>query len=424
MRVFAAMTIAAAALVLGACKGSSHSGATSSAGSNTIAGAASNVVTATVSAGPGPTASINTLYTTVRICAPGSTTNCQTIDGIQVDTGTSGLRVLASVLSPALAAALPLQVDANNSNIVECAQFADGYAWGPVATADLHISGETAASLPMQIVGSTQFPTAPAPCAATGAALDSVASLGANGTLGLSTFVQDCGSACALSLDTAVNPGYYYACAASTSCVLTTVPIAGSPGPTQVVNPVTLFALDNNGVIVELPAVGATGAGTTTGALVFGIDTATNNVSSTSTPVLTLDPVHGYIGTTLNSIPFPRGFFDTGSKAIYFDAPSLTALTACTGAGNTNLYCPSSTTGYAALVDSSTNILISINFSVANADTLLTSAGSLVAFSNLAGQAANPISFDWGLPFYFGRNVYTAIEGKGTTLATGPYIAF
>jgi hypothetical protein len=30
--------------------------------------------------------------------------------------------------------------------------------------------------------------------------------------------------------------------------------------------------------------------------------------------------------------------------------------------------------------------------------------------------------FDWGLPFFYGRAVYTAIEGRGTP--AGPYFAF
>ena len=50
---------------------------------------------------------INTAYTTVTVCAPGSTSNCQTIDHIQVDTGSSGLRILSEVLT----ITLPVQKD-------------------------------------------------------------------------------------------------------------------------------------------------------------------------------------------------------------------------------------------------------------------------------------------------------------------------
>jgi hypothetical protein len=33
-------------------------------------------------------------------------------------------------------------------------------------------------------------------------------------------------------------------------------------------------------------------------------------------------------------------------------------------------------------------------------------------------------SFDFGLPFFFGRNVYTAIQGRRAGTATGPYFAY
>jgi hypothetical protein len=38
-------------------------------------------------------------------------------------------------------------------------------------------------------------------------------------------------------------------------------------------------------------------------------------------------------------------------------------------------------------------------------------------FSNIGGNT--PGIFVWGLPFFFGRNVYVGIEGKG-----GPYFAY
>ncbi len=424
MRLVTAMVIAAAACALGACKGSSHTGASSTAGSNTIATAAANVATATVDAGPGTNASINTLYTTVTICAPGSTTNCQTINNIAIDTAASGLRVLSSVLSPALAAALPLQVDGNGNNIVECAQYADGYTWGPVAEADMSISGETAASLPIQVIGSSQFPTPPANpaqgnCGSTGPLEDTLASFGANGTIGVSVFAQDCGSDCALSLDSKINPGFYYACSSATSCSVTTVPLTS-----QVTNPVTLFATDNNGVIIELPDFAASGASSAVGAIVFGVDTQTNNASGASTTVMAVDPVHGYVSTSLNGVGYPQSFFDTGSNGIFYNDSGLTApLTLCTDAANSGFYCPSATAGYTADVQSTDTVLISVTFSVANADSLRSGGASLVAFNDLAGTST-PGVFDWGLPFFFGRNVYIVFEGKVSTVASGPYVAF
>ena len=93
--------------------------------------------------------SVNTLFTSVKVCVPGSTTSCQTIDHIQVDTGSYGLRLLA----PVLTLTLPVETLSSGGSLVECTQFVDGYSWGPVALADLTIAGETAKSLPVQVIG-------------------------------------------------------------------------------------------------------------------------------------------------------------------------------------------------------------------------------------------------------------------------------
>ena len=420
LKLTVVLLLGALTMGLGSCKKSSTS--TSTAGGNTIAAAAANVAPITVSAGPGNQAVVNTLYTTVKVCAPGSTTNCQTIDNIQVDTGASGLRILSSVLNAPLAAALPLMVDYNGATIVECTQYADGYAWGPIATADMTISSESAASLPIQIIGSPGFPTVPGTCAGTGPSLDTVDTFHANGTIGIDVLAQDCGFNCSPQVSGTLNAGFYYACATANSCALTTVPLGGvgTTGPQQVQNPVTYFATDNNGVIIELPSVAAAGAATVTGALVFGIDTQTNNATNAALPVVTLELGTGLVATTLNQTVYPDSFFDTGSNGLYFQ---YAGLTACTGT-LTQFYCPSATTGYTATVLSSTNTLVSINFSVASAQSLENGSTSALAFSNLAGTTANANDFDWGLPFFFGRNVYLAFDGKSTTIAVGPYASF
>jgi hypothetical protein len=58
---------------------------------------------------------------------------------------------------------------------------------------------------------------------------------------------------------------------------------------------------------------------------------------------------------------------------------------------------------------------------VENGDTLSANRSNS-ALPNLAGP--NTGSFDFGLPFFFGRNVFTAIEGKSTSGGPGPYVAY
>jgi len=62
-----------------------------------------------------------------------------------------------------------------------------------------------------------------------------------------------------------------------------------------------------------------------------------------------------------------------------------------------------------------------VNFSVANADNLFNNTAAF-AYNNLAGPNSN--TFDFGLPFFFGRNVFTAIENQNTPAGPGPYFAY
>jgi Protein of unknown function (DUF3443) len=404
-------------LVLSAtsCGGSRDGSGSGSSSTTGAVAAASNVVSVVVDGGPtttsGSVGSVNTLFTTVTICVPGSTTECQTIDHIQVDTGSYGLRILA----PVLTLTLPVQSVSGGNSLVECTQFVDGYSWGPVALADVQISGETASSVPLQVIGASNFATVPADCSSTGPAEDTVATFGANGILGIGVFEQDCGPNCVSN----AAYGDYYSCSA-TACVGVAVPLAS-----QVPNPVPLFTTDKNGTIIDLPTVATAGAATVTGSLIFGIDTQANNASG-SQSVLTVDPDSGNFTIAFNGQTLSESFIDSGTNGIYFDDGSLTP---CTDAGFTGFYCPSSTQTFSATLTGENAVSATATFSVGNAQTLTTDNPTFTALPTLAGTySSSPDTsahtFDWGLPFYYGRRVATAIEDHTTSVGTGPYVAF
>src|SRR5882757_11426553 len=180
-----AVLVAACCLAAVACGGGGGSGGS---GTPPPPPPTNNVVSVIVDEGP-TSQSVNTLFTSVTVCVPGSTASCQTIDHIQVDTGSYGLRLLA----PVLTVTLPVETLASGNSLVQCAQFVDGFSWGPVALADVQIAGETAKSLPVQVIGDSRFATVPAACSGTGTAEDTVSSFGANGILGIGPFELDCG---------------------------------------------------------------------------------------------------------------------------------------------------------------------------------------------------------------------------------------
>ena len=221
------------------------------------------------------------LFTTITICVPG-TTNCQTIDHMAVDTGSTGVRIVASQLTLTLANTL----NAAGYPIANCVQYADNsYQWGPVATADIKMAGEVASSVPIQIVGPSNFAAAPNDCTAGGTAAQTVSELGANGILGVGLFTQDCGAACAALTSL---PAVYFACP-STGCFIASVSLTQ-----QLQNPVSMFPQDNNGLLIVLPQVAAGGAASVSGSMIFGIGTQSDNALSAGSSRRRLWLLHHY----------------------------------------------------------------------------------------------------------------------------------
>jgi hypothetical protein len=366
---------------------------------------ADNMVDVIVDQGPSNT-SVNTPFVSITVCIPGSNT-CQTIDHILVDTGSYGVRLLG----PALTLTLPVQSLANGQTLAECTVFVDGYTWGPVVQADLQVGGETASSLPIQVIGDSRYTAVPADCSGMAKTEeDTVSTFGANGVLGIGPFAYDC-PACA----NVVIPGTYYACASPSSCVGTTV-----PANAQVPNPVTRFAADNNGSILELPSVATNGQLTVNGTLTFGVDTQSNNQSGSQT-VLAVDQ-NANVTMTFNGQPLTESFVDSGSNGIFFNDASIAT---CTQMGFTDFFCPASTLNLAVSMQGQNGVMANnLNFVVENAYTMLNNNPNFNAFPALAGTNPNANSFDYGLAFFYGKRVATVVEGNKTSVGTGPYIAF
>ncbi|MBV8205210.1 MAG: DUF3443 domain-containing protein [Acidobacteria bacterium] len=397
-----AALVAAAALMFSGCGSGSSSSISGNSSSQPSTG--QNIVPIVVDGGPAGSLQSDIAYVSVTVCVP-RTSNCQTIDHVQVDTGSEGLRLISGVL----ALPLPQENDAAGNALEECAQFVAGYTWGPVQFADIQIGGEKAAGVPIQVIGGGSVTSAPQSCTNTGLTAQQTAdALGANGVLGIGPFRQDCGGACTLTGSS--NPGFYFSCSSS-ACSQTEAALNQ-----QLQNPVWMFPGDNNGSILELPAISTEGAATVTGTLVFGIGTQSNNGLGSAT-VFTLDAT-GNFTTQFHGSAYSQSYIDSGSNGIFFLNTAATGLPECP-APNTGFYCPAALATFTATNVGANGSRNDVNFSIANASTL----NSLyTAFNDLGG--ASPGAFDWGLPFFFGRNVFTAIEGQSTPGGTGPYFAY
>ena len=398
--------LSAVALGLAACGGSSSSSSSSSSPATV-----DNTQAIEVNYGPANNY-VNGLFTTVTICEPG-TSNCQDIPDVLVDSGSEGLRLLSSVVT----LTLPAVQDNSTNGLQECVTFGDGsYAWGPVVGADIKMAGEVGSSIPIQLISAS--PTYPVPSQCTsggGSNLNTVAALGANGILGIGTFQQDCGSRCTSSSTT---PALYYLCPNS-FCQVATVPLSY-----QLQNPVWMFPQDNNGVLISLPSIPAEGQTTASGSLIFGIGTQSNNALG-SADVYTTDS-SGNFQTTYQGVAY-TSFIDSGSNGLFFLDYATLGIPDCSD--NPGWYCPGSPLTYTVTNTGQNGTSNPVSFDIANADSLFAiNNGQNSAFNNLGGDSGTDPStdyFDFGVPFFYGRNVFVGIENmSGPNGIVGPYWAY
>lgn len=359
-----------------------------------------NVVPVVVESGPGR--NVNVPYVTVTVCNPG-TNHCQSINNVLLDTGSTGLRLFASQIDPAVV--LPPHRIGDSSTISECAQFLSMVAWGSVRQADVVMGGERAASVAIQLMDAN-FAPLPSDCGDAPLVSTSNSSrtkaLYANGILGVGLFVND-------------GQIYFNCSSPDASCQI-------SPRISQQVqNPVRGFAVNNNGIAIQLPTLSEQGANRAQGYLIFGVGTQSNNQLGMA-KVVPVDRSSGTFTTVYKGRALSNSLIDSGSNGLYFDDPQVFPASCVRPAG---FYCSDSTQHLSASIALATSSA-PVEFQIANANTLF-APGTNLAFNNLGGPAGDNF-FDWGLPFFFGRTVFTVIEGQQVGLdsptLSGPFHAF
>jgi hypothetical protein len=378
----------------------------------------------------------------VTICTPNHTSSsqCQTITNVLLDTGSYGLRVFGSAIaSNVQLTQQTIYEDGETMNLGECMEFGTGADWGAVKKGDVLLGNQTASNISIQVID-PNFASIPSGCAALCPDTDPCTA-GFNGILGVGTFSQDCGTDCATSRNDQVNPGIYFGCdstgcydADNGNCSSDGACVYEVPTANQVVNPVASFAAGaNNGVSLALPSIGSSGASAvTSGILHLGIGTLS------SVTVLGADPngmVDGNIadfttifqGTTYggstsnpsNQNDPSLAFIDSGSNALFIPSTEPQC------SDNPGFYCPGSNIGFSATMEGfSGTPSTSVSFTMGDADALFNTDNS--AFNNVCASSQG--IFDWGLPFFFGRTVYVGLSGTSATIngstSTGPYWAF
>ncbi len=407
---FAILILGASALLC-ACLGGNNAATTPPAPPPPVLNTMAVIVDSGPAAAPGQ---INHAYVTVKVCAPGSQTQCANIDHVLLDTGSWGLRLVGSVLA-ANNITLSAEHDAQSQTIEECMTFGGGQTWGPVVLADVSMAGEAAASVPLQVMDdSAAGAPPPASCGANGTLINDVPGFGANGVLGIGVFVQDCGAACVAA---ATPLPIYYGCTGAGTCTAENVALSA-----QVTNPIALFAVDNNGVVIDLPNLqNANGDATLSGEITFGIATqADNALPVTALTLLAADANGDFTATYNGSATVLPALIDSATDSYSFDDPGIAV---CATGAFVGYYCPavSPQSLFAVNTGAGANGAVStVQFAIADPSAFIVGAS---AFVNLGGGGGSS-SFTWGLPFFYGRAIYIGIEQRSGGGFTGPYYAY
>ena len=281
-----------------------------------------NVMKANVWAGPYGNY-FNGPFTTVTICRSG-TTACETISGILIDTGSSGLRIFGQANHLKLAT----ETASDGNPIAECVPFGTLSTWGRVAYVDVKLGGEPAISkVPIQIIN-PNYPVMPAACKGGPPVAQSPAQVGYNGILGVGLFGADCGGVCATLGPQ--NPSMYFRCSAG-GCAVTAVADSN-----QVQNPVALLPRRQQRRSAEAAGDSVHGRVLRSRASSCSGSTRAATINWAEHP--SIRPTSsGNIATTFNNVTMD-GFIDSGSNALFFDDSSMPQCDPSLAPG---FYCPS-----------------------------------------------------------------------------------
>ena len=343
---------------------------------------ASNVVPVIVRT---PRGGFNRMVVSITLCAPG-TTVCTTIPDVMLDTGSTGLRIDASALPPWLR--LPASRDSAGKPLAECLRFVHDVAWGPLVRADLHLGGEVATDLPIQVVAD-EDQDQPAGCPR------STAQPTANGTLGLGPNLFDCADPC--EQDPA-RPGVFAREAASWTPVRGKVATAD-----RLSNPLRRLPRHNNGAVLDLPTPPPSGAMQLAGTLTLGVGTAANNRLGAAR-VVRLDGM-GRFTTLYGDRSYPAGTIDSGTETNILADDELPRC-----AGSSWAFCAEPARQRDATIVGADGTPLRVPFTVGD---YRAARERHVGASDVVAVVADPAakSFVWGAPFFMGRRVFVVLDG-------------
>jgi hypothetical protein len=359
----------------------------------------------------------NVPYVSVKVCVHG-TTQCRIVNGVILDTGSTGLRLFASKLVGTGFSFVPT----STGQLGECFSFVSGVTWGPVAEADVYMGGQLAKNVPFQIIDDIgSFSAIPSECQDEGFVFSSptTAGVGFNGVLGVGPAPND------------FTTNEYYSCSDGTCASLNSNTISA-----EILNPANQITANAeggsspyyNGIVLSMNSVPEAGQTAAYGSLTFGVGNASDNTPASTVQVFPGNAdTGGSILTNFNSSTI-AAFLDSGTNGIDFNDSSIAQCSAG-DPPNGPWYCPSSPEPLSATIEGESETPTSFQqFTVGNASNLIENGPDTFAMPELAGPFGSQSLFDWGLPFFYGNTIYLVFDSQSARVSSsnveGPFFAF
>jgi len=146
-----------------------------------------------------------------------------------------------------------------------------------------------------------------------------------------------------------------------------------------------------------------------------------------TTTTQTIPEIAGTFTATYGSTVFSGSSINSGSSAYSFNNFSGDNVTACAYSVHDPLqavFCPPSPVTLDFTLEGANNVTVSTSINISNFNSFASNYAVRPGIGYVSTDFGATSSAVFGLPFFYGRNVYTAIENKVAGSATGPYVAF
>jgi len=347
---------------------------------------------------------LNVPCTRITLCVP-HTTHCQTLSGILVDSGDTGVRISEKSLHLSLP-----NVDLNSPRF-ECTTYQEHSArWGPVVRATVILAHEPPVTVPVHLYRHTnrdlcgkgmKIPAHPF-----------------NGSLGVAPLITDCGRECSRHR----RNRRYFTCR-HTLCRETALPLSQ-----QVVCPIVRLPEDNNGFVLSFGNVPKDGTRRVDGTLTLGIGTRENSVPTPKTVTLFHTDPEGELLTRYHGVR-GKGVLDTGTNFYLLPKGSFlrNERSGCFQPEGDGLFFKCPRRKERAIIEGiHGRHRREVTFTLTSEREIFRRANhqNVLATDSWGGSYRNENSFTWGMPFFYGRKVYFGFPGYDSVLGKGPYVAF